>query len=480
MCKSTRRILLFIFFLFLLCIYQFSYAEEENTLIYRKPAWLCTDEELKKAEVVKEYVYDDYKSYKDIDGVSEERAKFTCPIVENELYEYAILPDDTVTILTFKRPTENVVIPDSIDGYIVTGLGVNYPAARSGGKPSPANDLGFSGLGGYNPFNRTREKISSIEFPATLNMIGYGTIALKKGQVLALPESVKILYWNAGFDLRSNGTLKLPQQMDYIGPDISLYGIKKLVLPEQIGHISEYAFNDTDISEVTLPQYIGEIEKGTFLNCKSLTKVNFQEGLTDIADRMFEGCIKLQTISLPQSVKRIGEEAFSRCSKLTKVTMPGPSIEEIGTRAFSECVSLTKLTLPDGLKSIGDEAFYSCQKLTSILVPDSVLSISNHAFAGCSSKLVLNVVEDSYAENWAIEHGISVKTTERKNYKWLRDYLKKKLKVTLKKADSFEEYMVYLKDAGISFDDVDSLKQFAKSMESEEQLKEALEEMKNN
>lgn len=45
-------------------------------------------------------------------------------------------------------------------------------------------------------------------------------------------------------------------------------------------------------------------------------------GVTEIADRAFEGCTCLTSVEVPNSVTRIGWNAFSGCTKLPSVEIP--------------------------------------------------------------------------------------------------------------------------------------------------------------
>ena len=64
----------------------------------------------------------------------------------------------------------------------------------------------------------------------------------------------------------------------------------------------------------------------------------------------------------------------------------------------------------EGITSIGDSAFAECFNLECVYIPDSVEYISESAFVGCDFDGWLTFVctEGSYAERYAIEHGIPI------------------------------------------------------------------------
>ena len=71
------------------------------------------------------------------------------------------------------------------------------------------------------------------------------------------------------------------------------------------------------------------------------------------------------------------------------------------------------VVVPDGVKRVGFSAFEECKTLTSITIPDSVTVIDSEAFRDCKN-FVVNTYKGSYAEKYAVEHGISVVYTRDK------------------------------------------------------------------
>lgn len=66
-------------------------------------------------------------------------------------------------------------------------------------------------------------------------------------------------------------------------------------------------------------------------------------GISSIAESVFNRCTSLTSIVIPDTVTRIGDEAFTFCSALTSVTIPS-SVMSIGYSSFKSCVSLTNAT----------------------------------------------------------------------------------------------------------------------------------------
>ena len=94
-------------------------------------------------------------------------------------------------------------------------------------------------------------------------------------------------------------------------------------------------------------------------------KVVVPEGVTEIADRVFDGNDKITSVVLPEGVTRIGNSAFYWCSSLTDIVIP-ESVTSIGNSAFTFCYNLTSVTLPAALETLGENVFEGCSSLTSL------------------------------------------------------------------------------------------------------------------
>ena len=161
----------------------------------------------------------------------------------------------------------------------------------------------------------------------------------------------------------------------YIGEDT----ITKVVIPEGITHINEYAFAKlTALEEVVLPKSLINIGVGAFLGCEKLKKINL-ENVKFINASAFEGCA-LEEVKL-DSINAIGNYSFRGC-KLNYIELPKSS-QSLGIGAFANNEYLMSATFKAAKIKIGDSAFIGCNKLSSIKINAAV--ISSHAFAGCSA-----------------------------------------------------------------------------------------------
>ena len=110
--------------------------------------------------------------------------------------------------------------------------------------------------------------------------------------------------------------------------------------------IGASVFNNSKITEVTIPSSIKQIEDYAFSSCHSLTKVNLSEGLEEIGEMAFWGCTSLETLTTPSTVKTIGSNAFADCTGLKSVTLPRAFEGSIDT-IFAGCDNLTTINYID-------------------------------------------------------------------------------------------------------------------------------------
>lgn len=203
------------------------------------------------------------------------------------------------------------------------------------------------------------------------------------------------------------GDVDLPASITYIGPDAfsncwainsarinsngntvigdnAFYNcdnLRQLTLAEGITRIGDYAFNNTSIINVELPDSVVELGYTPFHSYIETIKLG--TGITAIPDAMFRYYYNLKSVEIGEGCTSIGNEAFRGCSGLTSVEIPD-SVTSIGNNAFSDCKGLTSVVIPDSVTSIDNYVFYNCSGLTSVVIPDSVTSIGDNAFSYCS------------------------------------------------------------------------------------------------
>ena len=149
------------------------------------------------------------------------------------------------------------------------------------------------------------------------------------------------------------------------------------------------------VTSVTIPEYVTSIRGGSFQFCKNLTKVTIPATVKTIADDAFEGCDKLTIYCYKNSVAH----AYAKKHKIPFKLLKGTGKVQAPPMA---------LVLPPAMTEIESEAFANLKSAEAIVIPASVTAIADDAFAGTDAVLV--VVEGSYAQTWAMEHGFTYVT----------------------------------------------------------------------
>ncbi len=163
----------------------------------------------------------------------------------------------------------------------------------------------------------------------------------------------------------------------------SCTGLTTVEIPDSVTKIGSYAFDScTVLAEVTLPSELETLEYRAFYNCTSITSINIPSSLTD-TDRAFANCANLTTVEFEEGITKIADNLFRDCTGLTTLTIPA-TVTEIGSYAFNSCTSLTTVEIPDSVIKIGEHAFHNCTALTSIKIRSGVTSIGSYAFSGCT------------------------------------------------------------------------------------------------
>ena len=181
-------------------------------------------------------------------------------------------------------------------------------------------------------------------------------------------------------------------------------------------------YENPQITSVTIPESIINIEPRAFLGCEKLTSIKFIGSVPDIGAEAFATCYELTSIIVEPTestdgysnvndesgrMAAIGTNAFRYCLKLRDVS-PLVGITSIGDNAFNGCI-MESFTIPEGVVSIGKRAFSSCVFLHTIEVPDSVTFIGEEAFDLTNEVFDYTYLVGSsgtYAEQYAKENGL--------------------------------------------------------------------------
>ena len=171
-------------------------------------------------------------------------------------------------------------------------------------------------------------------------------------------------------------------------------GCKNSEIPQEVTEIGDYAFANSSITQVIIPNGVTRIGMDAFLGCKELLSIEIPSSVKTIEQDTFYQCESLKEIILNEGLEQIGGGAFSNCKALERIVIPA-SVSDIYRLAFASCTSLNHISLL-GPVEIGDSAFYNCTALENIDLSYATV-IKNGAFYYCENlttvKLSTNTTE---------------------------------------------------------------------------------------
>ena len=213
-------------------------------------------------------------------------------------------------------------------------------------------------------------------------------------EVVSIPD--KVTYNGTTYTVISIGrkafensditSVTIPNTVTTIGDEAfaSCLVLSNVNIPGSVTTIGYHAFYWCEgLKSISLPNSVTSIGNGAFYWCESLKSISIPNSITVIGSETFFECISLTNVYIPNSVKTIGYKAFSGCTRLSSISLPS-SVTTIGAYVCENCIDLTSVTLPNSITTIGDGVFYGCTKLTDVSFPNSVTRISNDMFHDCT------------------------------------------------------------------------------------------------
>lgn len=274
---------------------------------------------------------------------------------ENKLseFEYTI-ENEEVTIVAYKGQRTEVEIPNEIEGYPVTRIGMHAFKDNNILEkviiPESVTEIGTSAFEGC-------RKLSG-ELVLSNNLENIGSYAFYR--------CTQIMNIILGDNVNSIGDYAFAENVS----------LKKFILSSNMINIGEGAFyNDISLENITIPKSIENIGKDAFYN--SIKEVIFEEGIIVIPDYACYWATKLEKIVVPESVISIGKYTFYNCTSLKEVIL-GNNVQKVGGKAFSDCSSLEKVTIRDNI-IVGDMAFRNCKKIKELNIGNNV-TLGNYTF----------------------------------------------------------------------------------------------------
>ena len=293
----------------------------------------------------------------------------------------------SVTIISYAGSSDNVVIPQAIDGMPVTIIG----------------EYAFS-----------KASFSTVILPDSIVEIGWGSFShCQKLMEITIPRSViKIAPWAfhncpqlVGMEVNSENPVysslagvlfdkKLTELIKVPGGMTGMYSV-----PETVVKLWDDAFAGSSLSSVVLPASVTQIdERSCFYWSLKLTDIITDVGnpayssyggvLFDKSGTKLVWCPggKTDSYSIPYGVAVIGSDAFRGSLNLKSIKIPG-TVTSIGESSFRECYGLTAISFPASINQIGEQAFSMDTRLKAVYFLGDAPGIGTGTFANCAPDL---------------------------------------------------------------------------------------------
>lgn len=277
-------------------------------------------------------------------------------------YAYKINDDNTAEIFEYLGIDEEIIIPNELDGCIVTSIG----------------EYAFS----YN------NAIKKVVVSDSITNIGFCAFEFCESlEEVILSENLLRIEDDAFSACFSLDKITMPSSLQTVGSNV-FSGTK----------LWNDALNTDDdlfyIDDVLFGYGVGRSKKNV--------SVNIKEGTRLIADCAFIRDKGIYDVTFPSTLRYIGEGAFEECIGITDINIP--DAVEIGSCAFWGCSNITDISLADTIETIGAGAFYNCVSLTEITLPESFSGSIDQLFAGCEN--LENIWISTNNENFSSVDGI--------------------------------------------------------------------------
>ena len=269
-----------------------------------------------------------------------------------------------------------------------------------------ANTTGLTGLS--SSFYNCSGLTSMPSIPSNVTEIGSSTFYncrnMNNGGTIEIPEGVQRISNNAFYNVFqfSSKSLKLPSTLNYIysGAFSNKAYLSNLYITDlssfckiNFGATSSTVFNgsstylyvnNSQVTNVTIPNDITALSSYTFYNAARITGVTIPSTVTRIGGSYTFQYSGLKNVTVPSSVTSWGGSyTFANCTSLTAATLNNSTY--VGSHAFEGCTSLTSITFGSNVTAVSSYSFRGCTALKNLTIPSNVTILASYGFSGCTA-----------------------------------------------------------------------------------------------
>ncbi len=207
--------------------------------------------------------------------------------------------------------------------------------------------------------------LTSISIPASVTNLGGMTYGCSKIETITVDSK------NASYEMYKGAVYKKGRKLLAVCPTAKT----SISFAPEVRGINAYAFASGNIKKVVLPDTITTISEYAFMDCKQLTDCKLSNALSYMSWGAFENCTSLSRITIPDKVTCIYDHTFDGCTSLSDVKL-SVNVEEIQRWAFNN-TDLAEITIPKSIKTIAKQAF---PETTKLVFESDMVKLSNGAY----------------------------------------------------------------------------------------------------
>ncbi len=299
-------------------------------------------------------------------------------------YQWRALEDGTCEITKYTGTAAEAVIPDSLGGMPVSGLGLRC-FAKTG--------------------------VTRVEIPD--GVVSLGSMCFSECAALEtviLPPGLReVGSW--AFEGTALISLELPEGVTAVGNYCfsECRGLESVRLPDSLTKLGDCAFMMcTALEEIALPDSLTEMGDNPFCYCTALTEIRFSPqhpALRMIGDALY------YDYGLPAGPEGpAGPRLVCRlCAAGDAEFQVAEGCRTIGRFALANNRGLESVTLPETVTAVDDYAFFHCTALRSVVIPATVESVGTGCFELCTDAVRIVTPEGSPAYEWAVANGVGLR-----------------------------------------------------------------------
>lgn len=185
--------------------------------------------------------------------------------------------------------------------------------------------------------------------------------------------------------------------------DYMFYGctaLKTITIPSTVDTIGKYAFYQSGLTSITLPEGVKLIDAGAFVNCASLEEISIPDSIERIACPYdscyygaFYGCSKLRYAATDSNGLRYLGNSNNRYLVLVTIDPKGNARKTTGNTMYG-------VTVNDKTKVIAEYAIYCTSKVYAVNIPASVQFINERGIYECTGLASVNCAAKSKPDGW--------------------------------------------------------------------------------